>query len=141
VVEAFSFLVAAADKGGGTDPLVVGVVTAIIGGGAIGAVATLMIAPKQGKLDLMNAAKILYEEQESQYQEVKTQLEEVKRDVEECQVDRARLTRELEAERAEIKFLRERITYIEDNMRRRQAQAFEEGVMPRVDDEKPDEKP
>jgi predicted RNase H-like nuclease (RuvC/YqgF family) len=140
VVEAFSFLVAAADKGG-TDPLVVGVVTAIIGGGAIGAVATLMRAPKQGKLDLMNAAKILYEEQESQYNQVKAELEQVKKDIEECQIDRARLTRELEAERAEIKFLRERITYIEDNMRRRQRQAFEEGVMPRAADEKPDEKP
>lgn len=71
-----------------TDPLVTLVVGTILGGGLLSAVVALIRAKPQGQLDVMNAAKVLYDQQE--------------KDIERCGHERDELAARCDKQRTEI---------------------------------------
>lgn len=110
-----------------TDPLIVAVVGALLGGGVLSGIAVLMRAPRQGQLDVLNASKIIYDELRAELFDVRRENEKLNEEHSGCALSVQTLEGRLAATEAENAFLRERITYVEDQIRRRQAIALGQG--------------
>lgn len=89
-----------------TDPLVIALSTALLGGGGLAALGTFLRAPKQAKLDLVQASKVIYDE-------LRGEIDYFRDRVEECERDRDSLRIAIAGERGEIEWLRDRISVLE----------------------------
>lgn len=121
-----------------TDPLVVAIVAGLLGGGLLSGAAVLIRAPKQGQLDVMSASKVIYDELRAELVAERREKEALQTRIEACELERDTSRGRLAQSEAENQFLRERVTYVEDQIRRRQSAALGGDVLPRPDaDRKP----
>jgi uncharacterized protein (DUF3084 family) len=98
------------------DPLLIALVSTLLGGSGLLAIVALVRAPKQNKMDVVQMQHVIY-------QELRSELDTCQEQLEVCRRERHKMRLELEAEQGEIDFLRERITNVEGLIRSRQEQA------------------
>lgn len=78
-----------------TDPLVVGVITALLSGSLVGAVASMRRARSGSQLDVLNAAKVLYDEQRAELTALRRELDACSDDVRRLEGERSALAERL----------------------------------------------
>lgn len=100
------------------DPMLIGLVTTILSGSVILSIVAAFRAPKQNKVDVVQAQHLIYTELRAELDNCQDELRECREHRDRLEAELIGAKRALLAERDEINFLRGRIFVIEEAMRR-----------------------
>lgn len=100
------------------DPMLIGLVSTILSGSVVLAIVAAFRAPKQNQVDVVQAQHLIYTELRGELDNCQDELRECREHRDRLEAELVGAKRALVAERDEINFLRKRIYFIEDVLRR-----------------------